>query len=153
MRLPWIRFTIRSLLIAIPIVAIPMAFLRPGVELETDEQVVEFAVALVMQEDATFLPDKHRAKSYRVCGSPLTVDFYPDMGACVVKRVKITDRGDFLGPFTFTVSDRVKSSRDGAGVYLLDRTGHVFAFSPNIIGIDGEVAGLGSPVPVHQPSP
>jgi hypothetical protein len=156
MRLRRVRFTIRTLFVAIAIVAIPTAFLRPGprVELHSVEQAVEVAVALVMQEDATFRPNNHRAKVYRECSiSPLCVDFYADIGTHVVKRVRITNQGAIRGPWTFTEGDRVASSRNGPGVFVLDRTGKVFALLPYIFGPDGEVAGVASMATVQQPSP
>lgn len=156
MRLPRVRFTIRILFLAIGVVAIPIAFFRPEPrsEMRSDEQAVEVAAALVMQEDATFRPDKHGAKVYRECGmTPLLVDFSSNTGIYVVKRLGITDQGVVRGPSTFAESDRVKSFRDGPGVYLLDRTGKVVALAQYLIGPDGEVAGVGSIGPVPQPSP
>ena len=156
MRLPRVRFTIRTLFIAIAIVAIPMAFLRPGprVEVRSLEQAVEVAAAVVMQEDATFRSDNYTAKVYRECGmSPLCVDFYPEIGNYLVKRVMITDQGAIRGPWTFTESDGVASSRNGPGVYVLNRTGKVIALLPYLFGPDGEVAGVGSMATVPQPSP
>jgi hypothetical protein len=156
MRVCRIRFTIRSLFIAIAIGAIPMAFFRPGsrVEVQSVEQAVEVAAALAMQEDATFRPDKHRAKVYRECGMvPLRVDFYSSVGTYVVKRIMITDQGVIQGPWAFTESDQVKSARNGPGMYLLNGKGKVIALLPYIFGPDGEVAGVSSMPPITPPSP
>jgi hypothetical protein len=82
MRVRRIRFTIRTLFIAIAIGAIPMAFFLPGprVEVQSVEQAVEVAAALAMQEDATFRPDKHRAEVYREFGSfPKVWVIYPGL--------------------------------------------------------------------------
>jgi hypothetical protein len=156
MRVCRIRFTIRSLFIAIAIGAVPMAFFRPGsrVEVQSVEQAVEVAAALAMQEDATFRPDKHRAKVYRECGMvPLRVDFYSSVGTYVVKRIMITDQGVIQGPWAFTESDQVKSARNGPGMYLLNGKGKVIALLPYIFGPDGEVAGVSSMPPITPPSP
>ena len=155
MQLPRVQFTIRTLFIIIAAVAMPMVFLRPrGPDVRTDEQAVEVAVAVVMQDDATFQPEKHRARVYQECGrTPLTVDFYPEVGTYVAKRVRITANGAIRGPWTFTQGDWVRSFRDGPGMYLLDRTGKVVALVPHIYGPDGEVADANSIAFVSEPSP
>jgi hypothetical protein len=135
MRLPRLRFTIRVLLIAITVAAIPMGLFRgwAGVRVKvgSNEQAVEAAAALVMTEDARFRPDKHMARVYLECGgTPLLVDFSPDDATHVVKRVGITAQGGFRGPSTFSKADGVKSFRDGPGLYLLDRKGKVTGLVP-----------------------
>jgi len=153
MRRRHIRFTIRTLFIAIAIVASAMASFHPAprVEVRSREQAVEVAAALVMQEDATFRPDKQRAKVYQGCGkSPICVDFYSDIGSYVVKRVVITERGVNPELSTFAEIDRVESVGSGRGMYVLDRTGKVIALLPYPIGPNGEVAGVGSiPTLIH----
>ena len=151
MRLPRIRFTIRTLLVAIGIAAVPMTFFRsePRVELTSYEKAVEIAAAVVMQEDATYQPEKHLAKVYRECSmAPLHVDFYSEDRAYVVKRVGFI-HGAIRGPTTFAECDRVTSSRDGPGMYALDRTGKFIARLPYLFGPDGEVAGVGWIPPIR----
>ena len=151
-----VRLKIRSLSIAIAIVAVAMACLRPGsrVDVSSKEQAVEIATALVMQEDPSFRPEKYKAKVYRECGmSPLVVDLYSDNEAYVAKRVRFTNQGAIEGPWTFESYQQVKSSRDGLGMYVLDRMGQVIGLAPYVIGPDGEIAGFASIVPVSNPSP
>ena len=155
MRIPRIRFTIRTLLVAIGIAAIPMTFFRPEprVELTSYEQAVEVAAVVVMHDDSTYRPEKHLAKVYRECSrSPLSVDFYSEDRAYVLKRVGFM-HGAIRGPTTFAESDRVTSPRDGPGMYALDRTGKFIARLPYLFGPDGEVAGVGSIPPPLQPAP
>jgi hypothetical protein len=71
----------------------------------------------------------------------------------VVRRARITYRGAMLGPETFESYQGVKSSRDGLGMYVLDRMGKVIGFAPYVIGPDGEIAGFATMVPVSQASP
>ena len=112
--------------------------------MHSSEQAVEVAAALVMQEDATFRPEKHRARVYSECGmGPVFVDFYSDIGTYVVKRLRIKD-GVVRGLSTFSESKCVTSSRHGPGMYVLDATGRVIGLLPYTFGPDGEVAGFGS---------
>jgi hypothetical protein len=131
MRSASVRLKIRSLSIAIVIVAVAMACLRPGsrVDVISKEQAVEIATALVMQDDPSFRPEKYKAKVYRECGlCPLVVDLYSDMGPYVAKRVRFTNKGGIEGPWTFESHQQVKSSKDGLGMYVLDRTGRSLAW-------------------------
>jgi hypothetical protein len=133
MRLPRVRLTIWTLLVPIVVVAIPVALFRAGprAKARNNEQAVEIASALVMQGDANYRPEKHKARVYRECQmTPMTVDFYPQDAAFVVKRVKLTDQGDRRGPWTFTQRDRVTSIRDGPGLYILDRLGKASRLVP-----------------------
>ena len=150
-----VQFRIRTLFVIIAAVAVLIGFLRPwqGVDVRTDEQAVEIAAALVMR-GCNLSARKHRAKVYQECGTtPLLVDFYPNVGTYVAKRVGITANGAIRGPATFTQEEGVRSFRDGPGMYLLDRTAKVIALVPHIIGPDGEVADANSIAPIPEPSP
>src|SRR5262245_11436899 len=116
MRAPRVRLKIRSLFLAIAIVAVILAFLRPesGVEVSSSEKAVETATAVVMQDDPSFRPEKHKAKVYQECSmSPLSVDLYSEQDTYVVKRVRFTSSGTVEGPWTFGSDRRVVSSRSG----------------------------------------
>jgi hypothetical protein len=105
---------ILSLFVAISIVAVILAFLRPesAVEVSSSEKAVEIATALVMQDDPSFRPEKYKAKVYQECSmSPLSVDLYSDQDTYVVKRVRFTSSGTFEGPWTFGIDRHVVSSR------------------------------------------
>jgi hypothetical protein len=138
------RITLRAMLALVAVAATALAVLAPrsSPHLQSYEEAVEIAAAVVMEQDASFRPERHRAKIYRECSlSPLRVDFYSDTGEYVVKRLSFRD-GSILGPSTYDESDRVKSSRDGMGMYLLDRTGRVVALAPYVFSDAGEVCGL-----------
>jgi hypothetical protein len=153
--LPRIRLKVRSLSIAIAIVAAALACLRPRSSADVSvEQAVEIAAALVMQDDPSFSPEKHKAKVYRGCSrGPLVVDLYSEMDTYVVKQVLFTIKGDIIGPRTFGTHERVKSYLNGRGMYVLDRSGKVVGLAPYVIGPDGEIAGLAAIVPFSNPSP
>ena len=105
MRAPGIRLKTRSISLAIAIVAMILACLRPGprVNVSSWEQAVEIATALVIQDDPSFRPEKHKAKVCLECSrSPLSVDLCSDTDTYVVKRVRFTSRGTNEGPWTFT---------------------------------------------------
>ena len=115
------------------------------------EQAVEIATALVVQEDPSFLPEKHKAKVYRECHlSPLSVDLYSETDMYVVKRVRFTSGGTIEGPYTFESDQHVESSRSGAGMYVLDQAGMVIGRAPYVFGRDGRIAGLASTVPISR---
>jgi hypothetical protein len=67
--------------------------------------------------------------------------------------VRFTNQGGIEGPGRFESHQQVKSSRDGPGMYFLDRTGKVVGLEPYVIGEDGEISGLASIVPVANSSP
>ena len=86
-----------------------------------------------MQEDPSFRPEKYKAKVYRECGmSPLVVDLYSDNEAYVAKRVRFTNEGAIEGPWTFESYQQVKSSRDGLGMYVIDRMGQVIGLARDL---------------------
>ena len=127
MRLPRVQ-NIRSLLLAIAVVAVAIACLRPRprLEIHSNEQAIEIATALVIQDDPSFRPERHKARIYQECGmSPVVVDLYSETDTDVVKRVYFTRRDGIEGPETFECDQHVESSRYGPGMYVLDRTGKV----------------------------
>jgi hypothetical protein len=156
MRAPGVRLKLRSLSLAIVILTVILACLRPGsrVDVTGREQAVEIAIALVVQGDPSFRPEQHKAKVYQECSiSPFVVDLYSEMDTYVVKRVRFTSRGTIEGPWTFECDQQVGSSRSGRGMYILDRAGKVIGLAPYVCGPDGEIAGLASIVPIPPPSP
>jgi hypothetical protein len=147
MRLPRLRFTVRTLLFAAAITAGLLAFsTRPrdaiafvavivaglltlftrfnGAAVRSPQEAIRIATGDLRKRDAAFRPEKHMARAYMEFGLPLwTVDFYPVYGASVVKRVKVTDRGVVRGSASFREDAEVQSLKESPPIYLLDRDG------------------------------
>jgi hypothetical protein len=112
MRLPSVRFTVRTMMITVAVAAACLLALRGPSRINADD-AVRIASGHAAGADGSFHPEHHRVSAYKLCGGSTSfwVEFFPPGSPYVVRRYSIRDDGAILQASSYKVSQKAEPLR------------------------------------------